>query len=725
MYEGAWNASQGELYVRGTNGAKFIYNPMEVQDGSVEVDIKFDSAAGENAGLITRVSQEAKGADSFNGYEISLAANGKKVVVGKHEQNFKHIRDIEVDCKPTEWNRLKVAMNGNKMEVFVNGKSIFVHTEDNPNLVAGKIGLRSWHSNVKFRNVRIKTDNVDEILKLRAIPQPAVSSQWASIQTGNVKADYVHDNKNAYNTNWSQCISKTGGTGKVGVANMGLNKWGIGIKKDQKYVGSLFLKGTYSGTVKVSLQSADGSHEYTVQEIDGITNGWKKFSFELTPDTTDANARFAIYIEKNGKLWVDQVTLMGTGSDLFHGLPLRNDIAQLMVDQGLTFLRYGGTMVNAPDYKFKNMIGDRAKRPQYKGHWYPHSTNGFGIEEFLQLCEAGGFVPSFAVNVGESAQDMADMIEYLNGPITSEWGKKRAEAGHPKPYNIKYIEIGNEEVIWGDIRKDYEQYIQDFNRIYDAIKSKDSKVEFISAAWWRPESPENMKMVFDALNGKAAFWDYHPWTDDDRLGSQVEGELKTMRDYFLKWDPNTTMKCALFEENGVTHDMRRALGHVTIQNAARRMGDFLLTTCAANALEPYLQNDNGWNQGQIFFNSSQAWGMPPFYATQMAAKYHKPFRVFSATHGGLDVTAATDEKKDEVVLHVSNIHDRVITADIFMQGFESPSKIKVITLSGTEKDKNTPQQPERIVPQEKVLYHTTDVKYEFPANSYTILIYQK
>lgn len=382
-------------------------------------------------------------------------------------------------------------------------------------------------------------------------------------------------------------------------------------------------------------------------------------------------------------------------------------------------------MVNVPDYKFKNMIGDRAKRPQYKGNWYPYSTNGFGIEEFLQFCEAAGFVPSFAVNVGETAQDMADMIEYLNGSVTSEWGKKRAEAGHPEPYNVKYIEIGNEEVIWGDIRKDYEKYIQDFNRIYDAIKSKDPNVEFISAAWWRPDSPENMKMVFDALDGKASYWDYHPWADDNHLGSHVEGELREMKDYFLKWNPATKMKCALFEENGLTHDMRRALGHVTIQNAARRMGDFMLTTCAANALEPYMQNDNGWNQGQIFFTPSLVWGMPPFYAKQMAAGHHKPFRVFTATEGDLDVTAATDERKNEVVVHVSNVHDRTIKTAINLKGFENPSKIKVISLAGDKKEKNTPEQPERIVPQEKMLYHTNDLKYEFPANSYTILIYQK
>ena len=109
IYEGVWSASQGELDVKGTGGSKFVYNPVEMRNGSVEVEIKFDGKSGDNAGLITRVSKEAKGADTFNGYEISLASNGRKVAVGRHEHNFGHIRDIKVDCHPTEWNRLKVA----------------------------------------------------------------------------------------------------------------------------------------------------------------------------------------------------------------------------------------------------------------------------------------------------------------------------------------------------------------------------------------------------------------------------------------------------------------------------------------------------------------------------------------------------------------------------------------------------------------------------------------
>ena len=173
------------------------------------------------------------------------------------------------------------------------------------------------------------------------------------------------------------------------------------------------------------------------------------------------------------------------------------------------------------------------------------------------------------------------MIEYLNGPVTSEWGRRRAENGHPEPYGVKYIGIGNEEVLFnGDRADEYDHYVERFNLLHDAIKGKDPSVKLISTAWWRADSP-SMERTFRALDGKADYWDYHPWADQLASGREVEAELRRMRELFLRWNPSTTMKCAIFEENGNRHDMQRVLGHVTLQNAVRRMGDFVLTSCAA------------------------------------------------------------------------------------------------------------------------------------------------
>lgn len=108
---------------------------------------------------------------------------------------------------------------------------------------------------------------------------------------------------------------------------------------------------------------------------------------------------------------------------------------------------------------------------------------------------------------------MVNMPGYLNGPVSTEWGKKRVENGYPAPYGVKYIGIDNEEFLSnGDRAYGYDHYEERFNLLYDAIKSKDASVPLIGTAWWHPESP-HMERVFKAFHGKAEYWDYHPWVD--------------------------------------------------------------------------------------------------------------------------------------------------------------------------------------------------------------------
>ena len=720
-----WSLNDGIVHVNAYDGAKLVYQPIDLQDGTIEVELKFDQYGNndDNAGLLVRLTDPNPGADSFNGYEISLTSEGKRVLIGRHQYDYSFLTENRsVSVNPTDWVKMKVELDGNNIKVYINDVRYLDHN-NNAILGAGKVTLRNWRAGVSYRNLKITPKNESLInVAFNEDNETSVSRMWDMIasETATVKFNLTDD---AYNTNQAQEIDFQSGVGVAGVANRSLNKWGIAVKEDQTFEGSLFLKGNITGKIKVALQSVDGAMEYAVQEIDAITNDWSKYTFSLTSNATDNNARFAIYIDNTGKFLVDMVTLMGTGDDLFRGLPFRNDIGQAMVDQGLTFLRYGGTMVNNDDYLFKNMIGPREDRPIYDGHWYDYSTNGFGIEEFVQFSEAAGFEYCFSVNVLESAQDMADMIEYMKGDATTTWGKKRAENGHPEPYKLNYIAIGNEEVIWGDNRNDYQTYINQFNTIYDAIRAKDPDIKFVHAAWWRPDSPANMKMVFDALNGKAEYWDYHPWTEDPNVGRHVQSELEDMKAKFLQWDPNTNMKCALFEENGNIHNMQRALAHATVQNAARRMGDFMLSTCAANALEPYRQNDNGWNQGQIFFTPSQVWGMPPYYAQQMASKNHLPLRVSASVVGNLDVTATRSEDGTTLALHIVNTGGRAANSTIQLDDFgEGQAIMDVWTLSGSLNAANTPEEPERIVPiEETQTVNAKEFTYQFLPYSYTII----
>lgn len=723
-YEGYWQSRGKGVSVEAHPGAKLVYENAEAADGLVEVGMRF-TGGGDNAGLLVRVDDPGNGADNFIGYEISLAADGKRVVLGKHRHNWQSLREVAVDCSPGEWNTLGVRMEGSRIEVLLNGESLLVYEDIHGPLPKGKVALRTWNSNVEFRNLAIETGGRKESASWRGTTGRAISMHWDAVETPGAKAVFAHNEGEAFNGGFSQSI-RMKGSGVAGVANRSLNRWGISVEKGDPMQGRIYIKGGgFTGPVFVVLQSADGTREYAKHTIERVSDNWEKYPFTLTPAASDPDSRLAIYIDRKGAIDIDQVVLMNTGGKQFHGLPLRSDIGKAMQRQGLTFLRYGGTMVNAREYRFKKMIGERDQRPPYRGHWNPYSTNGFGIEEFVQFCEAAGFECAFAVNIEETPEDMADMVEYLNGPADSPWGRKRAENGHPAPYGVKYIQIGNEEVIHGDDAAAYRHYVERYNLLYDAIKSKDASVEVVCAAWWRPDS-KNVEMVFRALNGKATLWDYHPWADNHlTTGKEVSRELARMQELFLEWDPDTKMRCAIFEENGNLHNMQRALGHVVLQNAVRRHGDFVFTSCAANALQPWLQNDNGWDQGQVFFTPDRVWGMPPYYAQQMASANHLPLLVASEATGGLDVTATTDEAGRSIVVHVANISGRAVEAGIAIKGLEGVENVRVITLSGNLNDNNTPDEPCRIVPVEKEVKITGDMVCSLPAYSYTILRYDR
>lgn len=725
-YEGKWDTIDGGVSVQSWAGAKLISNTESFSEGSAEVDIKFTGVLGENAGLIFHVSNAGNGADNFNGYEISLLRNGKKLRLSKHRHNYTFLKEVDVTFNPYEWTKLKVEMKGSQILVYINQEATpaINYTDINSPVTYGSFGLRTWNADVSFKN--LKAFNASDIITpyFKITTPSFISSQWDMVKKSTDNVVYAVDKENPYNGINSQSIQYIDGTSKAGIANLSLNRWGIAVNKNQVFEGRLYLRSKeFTGPVTVALQNADGTVTYASQTINNIKENWDKYPFTLTTNSSDAKARFVILIDTPGKIWVDQVVLMQTGEKQFMSLPLRADISNAMVNQGLNFLRYGGTMVNAPEYRFKKMIGDPDKRPPYTGHWNRYSTNGFGIEDFLKYCEKADFTAAFAINIEENAQDAADMIEYLNGEKTTKWGAKRAANGHPEPYNVKYIEIGNEEVLFeGDDLNTYMHYIERFNALYDAMHAKDSSIEFICSAWWRAGSP-NMPVVFNAINGKASYWDYHPWADDANSGINIDKELTDMQSYFLNWDPNTTLKCAILEENGNLHNMQRALGHATTLNAVRRHADFLLTSCPANALQPYQQNDNGWDQGQIFFTPTQVWNMPPYYAQQMASRNHLPLLVSSGKIAGLDITATRSINGDTLAVHVVNLEGLVKLTHLSINGFNSSnSNITSYTLSGPLAAENTPSFPEKF----KTIENNIDLQadsfnYSFPPYSYTIL----
>lgn len=721
--------ARNDLDVEPDGSARLIYDAREINNGSIDVDMLLLQERGRGASVYVRTSKVGIGENSLNGYEIRLNRESGKLQLLKHRWNEELLAEKSVRFSGDGWNHLSIVFKGNVIYVALNAeKQVINFMDTNLPLTTGKVALGTAGSPVRFRNVTVAADGSRETLSLTYPADQKVSDRWDALQSKTVNAKFTLEQDGAYNGKAAQSVEIISGTGRAGVSNRGLNRWGVSVVKNEVLTGTCHFQ-TPDGTLPVTLalESADGKTVYARQEI--LVNGanWNSYKFSLKSIGTDTNARFSIFFERKGKLNIDQVTLFQSGERSYKGLPLRADIGNAIVSEGLTFLRYAGTMVNAHGYRFKKMIGERSLRPPFTGHWNEYSSNGFGIEDFIQFCEAAKITSAFAINIEETADDAADMVEYLNGDETTAWGKKRAQNGHPKPYAVKYIEIGNEEIFFeGDNERLTDHYIERFLALYDAIHRKDPSINVVCSAWWRPDS-KNTEKVFKALDGKAAYWDYHVGGDDPKSGLEVDKQLTRMKQLFQTWNPDTKMKCAIFEENGGLHNMSRALGHATNLNAVRRHGDFLLTSCPANALQPYLQNDNGWDQGQIFFTPKQVWGMPPCHVQQLASKNHLPLRVKDKVEGNLDVTSTRSEDGKTLILHVVNIDTTEKLTELSLNNFAGlKNEAEVWTISGALKDENTPENPAAVSAKSaSASINGNKMSYRFPANSYTVIKFSK
>ena len=190
---------------------------------------------------------------------------------------------------------------------------------------------------------------------------------------------------------------------------------------------------------------------------------------------------------------------------------------------------------------------------------------------------------------------------------------------------------------------------------------------------------------------------------------------------FKQWNPKTRLKVVVFEENGGLHNLQRALGHATTLNATRRHGSFVLADSPANCLQPWKQNDNGWDQGQIFFTSDKVWGMPPFYAQQILSEDHQPLRVSSQATPGLDVVASRSSNGRQVVVTIVNLDSRSIHTSIELNEFQIGSA-SAQSLSGELDDTNSPSSPNRITTRKTpTSLYENQVDIILPAHSLTSL----
>jgi len=559
-------------------------------------------------------------------------------------------------------------------------------------------------------------------------PGAAVSGMWRSFERGNPVANASLETHDIFTGTQSQRISFTSGDGEFGIENRGLNRQGISVVAGKGYHGCLQLRGNAPTMAIVSLASGEGSRVYASAIIPIADRHWHRYEFSLTPDTSDPAARFEIKLNSPGSLVAGYVFLQPGEWGRFKGLPVRRDVVEALQDEGIAGMRYGGSMVNSPEYRWKKMIGPPDHRPPYLGHWYPQSSNGWGIIDFLNLCEAMKIpgVPVF--NIDETPGDMADFIDYTRAPTDG----RRITDGHAAPYAIRHLELGNEERI-------DENYYSKFEAIARAIWKKDPHMiltvgdfsysdpivdpnHLTGAASKITSMNAHRKILALAKQYDAEVWfDVHVFTDQ-LPASPTMIALPTYIDAIDTVADGAKHHVVVFELNADNPSQKRALANAQAILRMEKDGRVAFVS-SANCLQVEGQNNNGWNQGLLFLNPHQVWLQPPGYVMQMLQRNYQPALVNCAITGNpnpLEAAATLSEDRKTLVLQVLNTGDKPIAAAIKCEGADA-SDGSIQTLTGDPSAFNTADHPDQVKPTSR----TCSSKPIFPANSFSICRWQR
>ena len=497
----------------------------------------------------------------------------------------------------------------------------------------------------------------------------------------------------------------------VGIQNEGYD--GIPMKAGAKYDFSVFLRTEGAKKVRVAVV---GPHNKVVAESEFTANGgWKKYEQTLTASEDCESAQLALLLLDQGTMDVDQVSLMP--QDTYKGHGLRRDLAEALEGLQPKFVRFpGGCIVHGggdgfwDTYRWKNTIGPKEERVGLKNCWGYHQSFGLGYYEYFQLCEDLGAQPLPILPVGVSCQgaggswglkeqaqkavpmsemdewvdEALDLIEWANGDVTTPWGKKRAEQGHPAPFNLKYLGLGNEEKITPEFE-------ERFKYIYDRVTAKHPEIVIVGTA-----GPGSHKGNPDFDNG---------WRFAESINLPILDEhYYEPRDYFYnnqqnydKYPRDRKTKVYLGEYASKDKKLTDALAEALYLMGVERNGDVVCMTSYAPLFAK--KGHLSWNPDLIYFDNHKVVLTCSYYVQQIFGTTAGDWYYGDVAKMEEDKLQGTscvfNSKKNEVYVKVCNASDEVKTATLDLSKFKKlPATAEMTTLKGDMEDENNfDQQP--------------------------------
>lgn len=472
-----------------------------------------------------------------------------------------------------------------------------------------------------------------ELIQNRSFEHGERLYAWSNVNRGGQGTMQIADEAplNVKNPHFVRLQIANAGQG-FGVANIGWD--GIPTKAGEKFWFSVFARGAnYNGGLRAILEAPDGTNLGEVK-ASKISGQWFRYEGVITAKGTTPKARLAVLADSTGQVDLDMISLFPENTFNKRRNGLRADLVQKLADMKPGFMRFPGgcivegkTLSNA--YRWKDTVGDVATRPQNWNRWQDavqpnapqyYQTYGLGFFEYFQLCEDIGAEPVPVLNCGMACQfqskevvplaelepfvqDALDLIEFANGPVTSKWGRVRAEMGHPAPFNMKYLGIGNEQ--WR------EPYFERYPIFYKAIKARYPNMNLITTAgpgvdddhWrfaWNQFKAGTPAEIVDEHYYRSPSWFL---SNDRRYDNYDRNGPKVFAGEFAG------------HGNGKRNNLEAALSEAAFMTGLLRNAEVVTMASYAPLFAKigYTQ----WTPDLIWFDNEKSYGSPSYYVQQM------------------------------------------------------------------------------------------------------------
>jgi alpha-N-arabinofuranosidase len=550
---------------------------------------------------------------------------------------------------------------------------------------------------------------------------------WFLVESGNAQASIAVDAQTgpseALKASLRLDVKRADPQNQAGVLNDGY--WGMTLRPNTTYKGSFYAKAGSGdlGAVTVSLvNNASGKAEADTT-VSGVSTVWKQFEFTLKTGAIEASAanHLSITVGHAGTLWFSLVSLFPpTYHDRVNGN--RVDLMEKLAAMHPAFLRFpGGNYLEGDHiserYDWKKTIGPLVDRPTHPSPWKYHSSDGLGLLEFLEWCEDLKMQPVLAVYAGYSmeqehvnpgpdlepyVQGALDEIEYVTGGADTKWGAARIANGHPEPFKLTYVEIGNED--WFDKSGSYDGRYAQF---YKAIKARYPDLQLIATAPVKGIRPD---VVDDHFYVRATkfFEDATHYDKTDRSGPKIfVGEWAT-----LEGSPTPTFGAALSDAAWMT--------------GLERNSDIIVMAAYAPLLVNVNPGGMQWAPDLIGYDAMRSYGSPGYYAQVMFATHLGDVTLGSKLEGGgpkLFYSITRDTAKKRLYLKLVNASSTAQPVDIEFAGATLAATGTLVSLGahGTQAT-NTIDQPKAIVPVESALHGVSNhLRHTLPGYSIQVI----